>query len=114
MVLCMETYIEPWQPLVTKRRDEVAEDGDTKKDEEDLVGLSSKNAVSILVLEDVDASNKEQRGSEVDSKGDGDVTDNIKPTANPTSNATVFGWRQHESLVVNAYGYAISRIAMTG
>lgn len=110
--MALGTYIEPWQPLVTKRGNQIAENGDAEENEEDLVGLSSKNTVSILVLEDIDAPNKEERGSEIDSEGDGDVTDNIQPAANPTSNATVFGRRQHESLVVNTYGQAIRRIAL--
>lgn len=86
-----EAYVEPWQILVAERGNQVAEDGNGKEHEEDLVGLASKDTVALFVLEDVDAADKEQSGTKVDGQSNSDVSDDVEPTADPASDTTILG-----------------------
>lgn len=76
-----DTYVEQRQPPVCKSRDQVAHDSDGEENEVDLVVGSvedaSLSALSIRDTEDVDASDEEKRGTEVDCKGDGDVSEEV-------------------------------------
>lgn len=51
-------------------------------------------------MEDIDARNQEKRGSEIDGEGNGDVSNHIRPAANPRDNLSAPDGREHETLVV--------------
>jgi len=93
--------INPGKPLVSERRDGVAQNGQAEEDEEDLVGLARHNADAGARLEDIDARDDEEGGSEVDGESDGDVSNDVQPTADPACNATPSRRGEHESLVVD-------------
>lgn len=95
------SYIKNRQPAVTKSRDGVAKKRKSQEDEEDLPGLAWENPFTIRSLEHIDTRNQEQRGSEVDSQGDGHVADDIHPTTDPTCESAPARWREHKGLVVH-------------
>lgn len=97
----MVTHVKQRQPLVTKRGNGIAQQSNAKEDQVNLVGLASKNTDTRLGLEHIDAPDKEEGSTEVDGQGNGDVTDNVEPTADPTSDTAPFTRSQHKSLVVH-------------
>lgn len=66
--------INPGKPLVTERRDSIAQDSQGKEDQEDLVSLSRQDTDTRALLEDIDTADDEEGGTEVDSESDGDVS----------------------------------------
>lgn len=96
-----QAYINPGKPLVTKRRDSIAQESQAKEDKEDLVRLSRHDTNARAFLEDIDTADDEEGGTEVHGESDGDVSNDIEPATNPASNATPSRRRKHEGLVVN-------------
>lgn len=99
------TYVEKRQPPVSKRRDEVRQDCDG---EEDQVGLvvhgvedTSLHSIGAGGPENVNAANDEEGGTKVHGEGDGDVSKEVSPAADPGEHAAVLGRRDHECLVVD-------------
>lgn len=97
------SYIKDGQPLVAERGHNVANEGQTQEDEENLVRLAGKDADTRFRLENVDACDDEQSSSKVHGQGDGNVSHDVQPAANPAGHAAVLGRGQHESLVVDTY-----------
>lgn len=92
--------VEPGEPLVGEGRDGVAQESDSDKDQKHLVGGTFQDTDTGRGLEDVDTADDEEGSTKVDSKSNGDVSDDVEPAADPTSNTTPFGRREHEGLVV--------------
>ena len=93
--------INPGKPLVTERRDSIAQESQAKEDKEDLVRLSRHDTNARALLEDIDTADDEEGGTEVHGESDGDVSNDIEPATNPASNATPSRRRKHKGLVVN-------------
>lgn len=94
------THIEIGEPSVPQRRDCVTQESDAEEYEEDLVILASEDANARLLLKHVNARDDEESGAEVDSQRDGDVADDIEPSADPTRHTAPSSGRKHEGLVV--------------
>lgn len=95
---CGFTYIDPGQPLVSEGGNEVAEDGNGEENEKLLIGCAREHGNGFAfgieaLVEDVDAANEEEGSTKVDGEGDGNVSDNVEPAANPTGDATPVGRR---------------------
>jgi hypothetical protein len=73
--------IENGEPAVAEGRDGIAEKSDAEEDKEHLVGLGLEDGDAGAGLEDVDAANEEQGGAKIDGEGDGDVADDVAPSA---------------------------------
>lgn len=69
-----QAYIDPGKPLVTERRDSIAQDSQGKEDQEDLVSLPRQDTDARALLEDIDTADDEEGGAEVDGESDGDVS----------------------------------------
>lgn len=98
-----QAYINPGKPLVTERRDSIAQESQAKEDKEDLVRLSRHDTNARALLEDIDTADDEEGSTEVHGESDGDVSNDIEPATNPASNATPSRRRKHKGLVVNTY-----------
>lgn len=99
-----KTYIQVVKPAVAIDGDGVAEQRHAQKDEEDLVGGLLPDGLAGLGLEDVDASDEEERGAKLHSEGDGDVAHDVGPAAEVGGDAADRGGRELEGLVVDAAG----------
>lgn len=96
-----KTYIQPWKPLVAKRRDSIAEQRQSQEDEEHLPGLGRKNTNTRLLFKHIDAGDEEQGAAKVDGQSDGDVANDEEPAADPTCDAPPSGRSQHKRLIVD-------------
>jgi len=95
------SHVKQRQPLVTKRRDGIAQQGDGKEDQEDLPVGALENTVALGILEDIDTRDEEQCSSEVHGQGDCDLADEEQPATDPACNTAPLGGGEHESLVVD-------------
>lgn len=103
-------YLDIGQILVPKGRDGVGQEGDGQEDQESLISLEIRcDAVAIGILKDIEAPDKKQSCTEVDSQSDGDVASNIRPATDPRGDATTPERRQNECLVINTTGSWINR-----
>jgi hypothetical protein len=93
--------INPGKVFVSKRRDGVAQESEAEEDEEDLVGLSRHDTDTGARLEDIDARDNEEGGTEVDGQSNCNVSNDVEPTTDPACNATPSRRGEHESLVVD-------------
>lgn len=105
----VKTYIQKRQDLVTQRRDGVTQQGDSQKHQEDLVRLGLPDIRAVLLLEDIDARDKEQRRTKVDRQRNRDVSNNIRPPADIRRHSPVLGGRNHERLIIHAARRGIDR-----
>lgn len=64
-------------------------------------------------MENVNAANEEESGTEVHGQGDGDVSEEVRPATDPGEHAAVLGRRDHEGLVVNTTGGRVNRSDLT-
>ena len=96
------SHIQNGQPAISVRTHEVADKGDAKEDEIDLVGLAGEDAHARRLLEHVEAGAQERGGAEVDGERDGDVAHHEGPPADPRRDPAVRRRRQHPRLIVDA------------
>lgn len=61
----------------------MAEKGDAKEYQVALIGFKVVRDSHAIVFEHIQARNEEERRGEIDRKGDGDVSSNECPAANP-------------------------------
>ena len=94
--------VEPGQPFVAQCGHGVAQKGDGKEDEVDLVGFGGEDADFRLGFEDVDARDKEQGCAKVYSKSDGYVADDESPATNPGHDQSIGRRGKHKGLIVHA------------
>lgn len=102
-----ETHIEEGQVTVAKGRDGIAQQSDGQKGQPDLVCLGAPDLLALGVGKDIDAGNIKQGGSELHSKSDGDVADDIAPAANVGAEPANLCGRKHKGLVVDTSGGGI-------
>ena len=82
--------------------------GQQRDGEVDQVGLPGLEVIGdagpVGVLEDAETRDKQQGGSKVDGQGNGDVSGDIGPAADPRGHATAPQRRQDKGLVVDTTG----------
>jgi hypothetical protein len=71
-------YLDIGQILVAKSRNGVGQEGDGQENQESLISLEIRcDSIAIGILKDIEATNKKQSCTKVDSQCDGDVASNI-------------------------------------
>lgn len=103
----MGSHVKPGEPAIAQSRNSVAQNGDAQEDEVYLVRLARKDAYAGLALKDIDARDEEESRAEVDGQGNGDVSNDIQPAADPAGYAPPVGGSEHEGLVVDTWKWLI-------
>ena len=100
-----EAYFDMGQPLIHKRRNNMAQQCNRDENEISLPSLKiGRDTLTGLILKHIQTLNEEKRSGKVYSKRDGDITSNVGPTTDPGRGTAAPVRRQGEGLVVDATG----------
>lgn len=104
------THLQECKPLVSKSGNRMDNEGDAQEDQIKLIRLKVRSDANTgLLLEDIQALNKEASRSKVDREGDRDVPSHEGPAADPGGNTTTPVRRQGKSLIVHTTSSGIHR-----